>query len=143
MTTSSPSNFGERLKARIKQQGMTSKQFAHRLDVSPNSVTSWTKGQYLPGHKHAAQIATVLGVTIDELHGRPAPPVQAPPPAPRPAPVPATPAPASRPDDAEAQRIVAALAALDLEGTVDAVQRLTPPLMEILAAARRHAAGET
>ena len=144
--TSSSNDFGDRLKATIKQQGMTSKQLAEKLRVSPNSVTSWTRGRYRPDHEHTAEIATALGVTIDELHGRAEPAAQPPPGASSPAPAAAvTQAAASTPGagDAEAHRIVAALAALDLEPTIEAVQRATPPLMEILAAVRRHAAADT
>jgi DNA-binding XRE family transcriptional regulator len=136
MTTgSAPRNFNDVLVDELSQRGMSNKDLAHVVSVSENTVSSWTTGTYKPRHSTMEQIASALNLTIDQLHGRPPP-----------APVTQSTAPATQPQspgDAEAQRIVVALAALDLEATVAAVQRVTPPLMEILAAARRHAAGQT
>ena len=40
--------------------------------------------------------------------------------------------------NSEAERIVRQLAGIDLEAAVQAVERMAPPLMEILAAARNY-----
>jgi transcriptional regulator with XRE-family HTH domain len=140
---SAPREFRDVLRDELSQRGMTHKAFAGLIGVSENSVSSWTKGTYRPRHARMEAIAAQLNLTIDQLHGRPSSTTAPAAPA---APAGATstslppiaPPPAPAPPDDEAQRIVEALAALDLEGTVEALQRMTPPLMDILAAARRH-----
>jgi transcriptional regulator with XRE-family HTH domain len=131
MSTAQPhKDFGPRLDRMLKERGMPRKELAARVRVSPNSVTNWATGRYRPDHAHTARIASALGTSIDELHG-----------------VPTASSTAFRPDvepgvtpDAEAQRIVRALAALDLEDPLEAMRLATAPLLEVVAAAKRHAA---
>ncbi|MGB0097483.1 MAG: helix-turn-helix transcriptional regulator [Solirubrobacteraceae bacterium] len=126
-----PRNFRKVLRDALDQRQLKNKAFADMVGVSENTVSNWTRGQYQPNHARTEKIADLLGLTIDELHGR----------------VPARSiaqryAPAVEMTDAEAQRIVSALASLDVnaEAALDTLQRVTPPLIEILAAARKHAA---
>ncbi len=110
---------------------MSNKDLAGALKVSENSVSNWTTGKYLPGHDRAQQIAGALGMTMDQLYGRTTTSTAAS--------APAQPAPPSQPAgaDDEARQIIDRLAALELDTTLTEVQRITPPLMDILAAARR------
>jgi transcriptional regulator with XRE-family HTH domain len=138
-TASAPNDFAQRLRELLKQRGLSNTQFAAQLEVSENSVSSWTTGKYRPGHVRGEKIAAALGMTMDELHGKgppvPATPAVAPSPPPQ-----ATTAIAPTPTSThpEAQRIVRELAALDLDGALDSIRQATPPLLGILAAARRH-----
>lgn len=112
----------------LKARGMRRKELAARVRVSPNSVTNWATGRYCPDHEHTARIASALGTSIDELHGvRTATPV----------PLVPNDDPGVTPD-AEAQRIVRALAALDLDDPLEALRLVTAPLLEVVAAAKRH-----
>lgn len=138
-TGSTPRKFNDVLVDELRERGMTNKNLADLIDVSENTVSNWTTGTYTPRHPRMERIAGALNLTIDELHGRAAPAALQP--GSTSSSTPAALATSAR-RGREAERIVAALAALDLEGMLDAVQRATPPLMEILAAARRHADGD-
>ena len=134
VSASTPHNFSAVLRDELAQRGMRNKDLAGLLGVSENSVSNWTTGQYQPRHARMAQIATALGVSIDHLHGATAPTPTAPP-------TPAAPsAPQAQPAtvDAAAEQIVRGLAGLDIENALDALQRVTPPLMDIFSAARRY-----
>jgi transcriptional regulator with XRE-family HTH domain len=124
-------SFDVLLRDALGRRGMSNKDLANVLQVSENTVSSWTTGRYRPGHDRAQRIAGALGLTMDQLYGRHRYKVQSLPRQRRP------------PDRSaeEAQRIVRALAELDLEGPLGQLERLAPPLMEILAASRRVARG--
>jgi transcriptional regulator with XRE-family HTH domain len=102
-------------------------ELAKRVGVSQNTVTSWTTGRYTPGHRNLSSIATVLGMTLDQLHGVHVSRMPSPPTGPRPA---------GDIEPAEAQRLVAEIASIDLAASLQALQRATPDLMRVLARAR-------
>jgi transcriptional regulator with XRE-family HTH domain len=110
---------------------MSHKALAVQLKVSENSVSNWTTGRFKPAHQRGEQIAGVLGMTLDELHGRSSA---------RPSPSLAAQSASSTQltREAEAERIVRQLATIDLDGAIRAVERVAPPLMEILASAREY-----
>ena len=41
--------FGLALKAMLKNDGITQKEFAQALGEHPNTITNWVRGHYLPG----------------------------------------------------------------------------------------------
>lgn len=41
--------FGLALKAMLKNDGITQKEFAQALGEHPNTITNWVRGRYLPG----------------------------------------------------------------------------------------------
>jgi transcriptional regulator with XRE-family HTH domain len=131
-TSSAPSDFAARLSDALKSRAISRKEFAGIVGVSRNTVTSWTRGRYRPDHEHCGRIATALGMSIDELFGRATPPRRNGEPA---SPLKHTAASA----DHEAQRIVRALAVLELEEPLEGLQRITPSILRVLADARAHA----
>lgn len=60
-----------RIKAIRKAQGLSAEQIAGAIGVSPATVYRWESGDYDPGGSQLCRMADVLGVTTDELLGRP------------------------------------------------------------------------
>lgn len=134
-TSPAPHDFPAVLRATLERRGLSSAELAERVSVSRNTVTNWTKGTYRPDHEHSKRIAMVLGLTIDELHGRTGAPSRR---GHRP---PRTTTSAAVADQ-EARGIVRRLAALGLEEALERIQRASPDLLRVLAEARAHAARE-
>ena len=61
--------FGKNLKRIRQQQGLSQKQVAEFLMVSPQSVSKWECGDGYPDITLLPGIAHALGITIDELMG--------------------------------------------------------------------------
>lgn len=97
------------------------------VGVSTNTVSSWATGKHSPGRAHSEQIATSLGVSLDELYGRASG-----------SSVPKAAGP--DPDDLSAdaaQRLVQQLAALHAAGTaLREISNAAPPLLDVLAQAQ-------
>ena len=61
-------------KSQVKQlresRGMTQRQLADRLNVSPAAVALWETGTNKPSMKNAVRLADILNCSIDALFGR-------------------------------------------------------------------------
>ncbi len=75
-------SIGLRLRARREQQGLSLREFARRLGVSPSAISKIETDKYRPSVSTLWAIVTELGMSLDELFGQ-AP--EAPENAPRPA----------------------------------------------------------
>jgi transcriptional regulator with XRE-family HTH domain len=63
-------DLGTRISAWLKVRGMTQKDLAVAVGVSPAAVTAWVKGEYAPGNGNLEAIATALDVTMERFYGR-------------------------------------------------------------------------
>lgn len=113
--------FGRRLREVLGARQVTQSELARRVGVSNNTVTNWVHGVHRPDLTHLERVADALSVDPNDLL-RDANPVP------------------GRSD--EHRRIVAALAALDVDSSVAALAREAPDLIRILADARRLAKPE-
>lgn len=50
-----------------KSKGLTQNELASKLKISQQHISSYERGQRIPGVDIAAKIADALGVTLDEL----------------------------------------------------------------------------
>jgi transcriptional regulator with XRE-family HTH domain len=124
-----PNDFGTFLRDALRAKGISRKELAARVAVSQNTVSSWTKGRFLPDHTHSEQIAAALEISIDQLHGRTPPE----PLAKEPRGAHQMPA---RPMDQEARRIIEQLATLQVDEPLQGLHRATPELLRVLEEAR-------
>ena len=62
--------FGEILKAKLKERGISQGKLARELDVVPVTVSQWVRGITYPNLLTACDIADYLGCTLDELVDR-------------------------------------------------------------------------
>ena len=60
-------NFGESIKQKREQLGMTQQDLAERLFVSRQTVCRWENGSRCPDLIMAKRIAMVLGISLDEI----------------------------------------------------------------------------
>ena len=60
-------NFGESIKQKREQLGMTQQDLAERLFVSRQTVCRWENGNRCPDLIMAKKIAMVLGISLDEI----------------------------------------------------------------------------
>ena len=61
--------MGETIKRRRKELGMTQTEFAEKLDISSKTVSRWESGVQLPDVILVPEIASVLGISVNELYG--------------------------------------------------------------------------
>lgn len=59
--------FGQILREKRKEKGWKQHKLAEMLNVRVQSITNWERDLHLPNIYMAADIAQVLGCTIDEL----------------------------------------------------------------------------
>jgi transcriptional regulator with XRE-family HTH domain len=59
--------FAAKLRKLLDDHHVTRTNLAGHVGVSRNTVTSWTQGIHQPGMGHAKAIASVFGMTVDEL----------------------------------------------------------------------------
>lgn len=59
--------FGEKLKALLKEKGMTQEELSEQLDVSRQAVGKWANDKGLPEVDKLIQISNLFGVTLDYL----------------------------------------------------------------------------
>ena len=59
--------FSYALAERLAAKGMKSVQLAKALEVTPVTVTNWTKGRNVPQLRHLVVIARLFGVTVSDL----------------------------------------------------------------------------
>ncbi|MBD5456438.1 MAG: helix-turn-helix transcriptional regulator [Lachnospiraceae bacterium] len=59
--------FGEKLKALLKEKGMTQEELSERLDVSRQAVGKWANDKGLPEVDKLIQISNIFGVSLDYL----------------------------------------------------------------------------
>lgn len=122
-----PVPLGPTLRQRLAERGLRARDLAEMVGVSTNTVSSWATGKHSPRRAHSEQIATSLGVSLDELYGR-APGSSAPK--------------AAGPDTDDlsadaAQRLVQQLADLQAAGTaLRELSNAAPPLLDVLAQAQ-------
>ena len=115
-------DVGPRLRAYREQRGLSLRELARRLGVSPSAISQIETGKSRPSVSTLYSIVSELGMSLDELFGAPKPA----PPAARPAP--ATPAPRAPSGQKQAERHVQRAddrATIDLESGVR-WERLTP-----------------
>lgn len=60
-------NFGEAIKKRREQLGLTQQELAQKLFVSRQTVCRWENGTRCPDLIMSKKIALVLGISLDEL----------------------------------------------------------------------------
>ena len=68
MATDPP--IGTRIKKRRQILGMTQRDLAERLDVSPSTVANWETGKHFP-LRYLGAVEHVLGISLDEEEDRP------------------------------------------------------------------------
>jgi transcriptional regulator with XRE-family HTH domain len=66
--------FGQRLRERRLERGMSQAELAHQAEVTTNYVSRLEGGGAAPGIDLVARLATSLGVTVADLVPMPAPP---------------------------------------------------------------------
>lgn len=62
--------FGEILREKRKEKGLSQSQVAKKLGISNHQVCRWEAGVHFPNLIIATSIADVLECTLDELVGR-------------------------------------------------------------------------
>ncbi len=55
------------IRTALSEQGMTQKELANSLDVTPQAVTNWLKGKDFPRPAKLLKLASILRLTFDEL----------------------------------------------------------------------------
>lgn len=60
-------DFADRLRRYWTQTGLSQKEFGERLGVSESTISNWLSGKQAPDLHRLVAIATVLGVSTDEL----------------------------------------------------------------------------
>ncbi|MBP6886687.1 MAG: helix-turn-helix domain-containing protein [Oscillospiraceae bacterium] len=60
-------NFGEQIKKIRSDSGLTQEQFAAKLNVSRQSVSSWENNRNLPDLEMTVEIAKAFGLSLDQL----------------------------------------------------------------------------
>ena len=63
--------IGEKIKAARKQKGWTQTKLADKLGVSPEAVSKWERGAYLPEVYNEERLNDLLGLDLIEDDGRP------------------------------------------------------------------------
>ena len=114
-------DVGPRLRAHREQRGLSLRELARRLGVSPSAISQIETGKSRPSVSTLYSIVSELGMSLDELFGAPKPSPAAPPAA-------AAPAPRPRNGRKHAERHVERAdtrATIDLESGVR-WERLTP-----------------
>lgn len=66
----SMNTMGERIKHHRKRLGLTQEQLAERLGVSPQAVSKWENNLSCPDISLLPELASVLGISADELLGK-------------------------------------------------------------------------
>lgn len=60
-------NIGRKIKLLRQKRDLTQKQVAERLCVSPQAISKWENGANAPDISLIPRIASLFGVSIDEL----------------------------------------------------------------------------
>jgi len=131
MTTS----FAERLEHQLKARRMSGRALAEAMKVNKMTVVRWRRGENEPRQANARAAAAALKIPastllLDEEEADALTPTvgaEA-----------SAPGPTRRPSD-DATALVNRIAALDLESTAEALRRVVPDLMTVLADARAYA----
>lgn len=61
--------YGDRVKTELEAQGITTRELADKLDITPITMHRYLNGDRIPRGPVIAQTATVLNVTCDYLIG--------------------------------------------------------------------------
>lgn len=69
MVKPSTQELGDRIKAILDSQGLTNKELADRLDVTPSAVGNWVNGTNGPSRTRIPQIEQALGLPRGTLFG--------------------------------------------------------------------------
>jgi transcriptional regulator with XRE-family HTH domain len=62
-----PTEWGQRVDALAERRGLTRRELAERVGISPVSLWQFLMGQARPRLETAGRLADVLGVTLDKL----------------------------------------------------------------------------
>ncbi len=65
----SPKKFSYNIKFHRKRLGLTQKELAAKLFLSPQNISKWEKGACTPDIENLCRLADVLGVSVDSLVG--------------------------------------------------------------------------
>ncbi|TPE08290.1 helix-turn-helix transcriptional regulator [Enterococcus sp. PF-2] len=68
--------IGQQIATKRKEKNLTQSNLADQLLVSYQAVSNWERGNSLPDIEKLPQLAAILGLSIDELLGKPAAAVQ-------------------------------------------------------------------
>lgn len=60
-------SLGSRIAARRREQGLTQRQLALAMSVSPQAVSKWEHGAAFPDPVFLDELAETLDLTLDEL----------------------------------------------------------------------------
>ena len=56
-----------------KKQNMTQMELADRMGISFQAVSNWERGVSMPDISKLLELSEVLGITVDEILGKPSP----------------------------------------------------------------------
>lgn len=59
--------FGDRLVRELDTHGMSQRELARRLDVTPQAITNWVRGHGRPGRDNLVRLEDILGLPRGEL----------------------------------------------------------------------------
>lgn len=129
MRSSNPSDpVATALQEAIKVNGVAKVDLAREIGVSSNTITNWTKGRFRPSGQHAVLLAERLDLPLEMVLGH-GPEAHA--------------VPAPIPRSAEAENIVAQLAAIDPQPAARALGPVLDQLEKVLGDAKRYVAAST
>lgn len=63
-------DLGNRIAAWLKAVGMSQRQLAIKLGLSPGAVNAWVKNHAAPTHSNMIAIVEALGVSMERFYGR-------------------------------------------------------------------------
>ena len=63
--------IGEKIKKARKDKGWTQSELAEKLNVSPEAVSKWERGTYLPDEYNEEQLNDILGLNLMDDDGKP------------------------------------------------------------------------
>ena len=67
-------NIGEKIAAARKVKGLSQESLGEMMEVSPQAVSKWERGESVPGRNHLVKLSERLDLSLDELlTGRPVP----------------------------------------------------------------------
>ena len=63
-------DLGLRIREWLRVTGLTQKDLAARVGVSPGAVSAWVNGDSAPTHKNLELIVGAFGISIVDFYGR-------------------------------------------------------------------------
>ena len=62
-------NIGQKIKALRTANGISQKEFAKVISISPQAISKWENGKNMPDISMLPKITHIFGISIDELLG--------------------------------------------------------------------------